>query len=43
MKLNYNCDNKKTYFTKEIFIFDEVGELITKVEKTLYVKKSNSF
>ncbi|MGY3802994.1 DUF4442 domain-containing protein [Pigmentibacter ruber] len=42
-EIKYNCDLKKKYiFNKEIFIFDEVGELVTKVEKTLYVKKSNS-
>lgn len=41
-EIKYNCENKKKHiFVKEIFIFDDNGELVTKVEKTLYVKKSN--
>lgn len=34
-------EHKKKYiFDKEVFIFDQSGDIIAKVEKTLYVKKA---
>jgi acyl-coenzyme A thioesterase PaaI-like protein len=39
-EIKHNCQNRKKHlFNKEVYIFDDKGELIAKVEKTLYVKK----
>lgn len=35
-------EKKKHIFNKEVFIFDEVGDIVAKVEKTLYVKKNSA-
>ncbi len=40
-EIRSTVDHKKKYiFNKEVYIFDDKGDLIAKVEKTLYVKKS---
>ncbi|APJ05205.1 DUF4442 domain-containing protein [Silvanigrella aquatica] len=39
-EIRQHAESKKKYlFNKEVFIFDEQGDIIAKVEKTLYVKK----